>query len=73
MNKQNDNTTEERKRLKTIKENLDLGVFICSEDINEDYKTFCPNCESKFIKEKFLFSFCPVCQGNNLKEIGVLR
>jgi len=32
-------------------------------------KTKCLNCESEFNKNIFLFDFCPVCKGINLKNI----
>ena len=60
---------------KAQKENLDLGVFIVDSENNrtEEFKTICPNCDTQFIKEKFLFDFCPVCKGSNLKEIEGLK
>jgi len=33
------------------------------------FKTKCLNCKTKFDKELFLFDYCPVCKGTNLKEI----
>ena len=32
-------------------------------------KTICLNCKTKFNKELFLFSYCPICKGNNLKSL----
>jgi len=35
-----------------------------------EYKTECLNCNTRYIKNKFLFDYCPNCKGNNLKEIN---
>ena len=32
-------------------------------------KTFCPNCETTYNKNRWLFNFCPNCKGKNLEEI----
>ena len=35
----------------------------------EELKTLCLNCKTKYKKELFLFDYCPICKGKNLKSI----
>ena len=32
-------------------------------------KTKCLNCKTVYNKEIFLFDYCPICKGKNLKEV----
>lgn len=34
-----------------------------------EYKTKCLSCGTKYIKEIFLFDYCPICKGKKLKVI----
>lgn len=36
-----------------------------------EYKTICPSCKSKFIKNRWLFDYCPVCKSKNLLEVEI--
>ena len=37
--------------------------------MNSKWITICPNCETKYTKNKWLIGGCPNCKGNNLKHI----
>ena len=52
---------------KTLKEGLNLHKDLLNK--MEKYKTKCLNCETKYIKEIYLFDFCPNCKGKNLIKI----
>jgi len=32
-------------------------------------RTLCLSCKTKYDKERFLFDYCPICKGKNLKEV----
>ena len=36
----------------------------------EEFKTKCLSCEAKYLKEKWLFDFCPNCKSKNLIDIN---
>jgi Zn finger protein HypA/HybF involved in hydrogenase expression len=38
--------------------------------MKEQYKTKCLSCKAKYIKEIWLFNYCPICKGKNLKELN---
>ena len=33
--------------------------------------TMCKDCKTKYIKNIYLFNYCPICKGNNLKKINM--
>ena len=37
--------------------------------MKEKNKTLCLSCKTKYNKNRFLFDYCPVCKGTNLKEV----
>jgi len=38
----------------------------------ESYNTLCISCKTKYAKERWLFDYCPICKGKNLKDISDL-